>query len=325
MSTSSGSSADIDLHDLCEALVLEHGPQTLEWLARRARRLRRDARIDEETILRLLECSTLLVPRPSDQIDHLIRVLDGMVLTHRTRAPLAGRADLWGGRLSLLPLLTIAGQAPIPLATGGEVRLSRSGEDVLVGPAGWLPDVGRFELVGLRLRDGALEAQKVEASEVADLPSQAAARRIISDHYRRERWWRGEDELESRPAELTRALTLARLEDPDLLATPFPPLDELLYNALEEARDEHHWRDFGAMRQDECISFSIQGMPVALHRELSARARLYGMSNDQFVIAMLGHLAWRTAFAEDCEPFAPFWDPEAPVTPPTPLRLIDAD
>jgi hypothetical protein len=34
------------------------------------------------------------------------------------------------------------------------------------------------------------------------------------------------------------------------------------------------------------------------------------MSLDQLVIAILGHLAWRTPFAEDCEPFDDYWDPE---------------
>ncbi|HET6560284.1 MAG TPA: hypothetical protein VFG72_00265 [Marmoricola sp.] len=43
--------------------------------------------------------------------------------------------------------------------------------------------------------------------------------------------------------------------------------------------------------------------------ELDARARRYGMSFAQYVIAVLGHLAWRTPFAEDMEPWED-WDPE---------------
>ena len=59
----------------------------------------------------------------------------------------------------------------------------------------------------------------------------------------------------------------------------------------------------------ESVSISLQGMPVGLHNELSRRADLFGMTLDQYVIAVLGHLGWRTPFAEDLEP----WDGWAPV------------
>ncbi len=35
------------------------------------------------------------------------------------------------------------------------------------------------------------------------------------------------------------------------------------------------------------------------------------MSLDQFVVAVLGHLAWRTPFAEDMEPWE-HWSPDQP-------------
>jgi len=119
---------------------------------------------------------------------------------------------------------------------------------------------------------------------------------------RRERWFTGSDDPENRPAEVVNAIALALLEEPALLADPLPPLDELLHDALE---DQHHfhWRDFAAHRQGDTVSFSISGMPEALHVELSRRAHRYGMSFDQYVIAVLGHLAWRTPFAEDMEPW----------------------
>ncbi|MHB1474189.1 MAG: hypothetical protein ACYCV4_11325 [Dermatophilaceae bacterium] len=50
-------------------------------------------------------------------------------------------------------------------------------------------------------------------------------------------------------------------------------------------------------------------MPEALDVELRHRAEKYGMSHDQLVIAMLGHLAWRTPFAEDMGPWDA-WDPD---------------
>ena len=59
------------------------------------------------------------------------------------------------------------------------------------------------------------------------------------------------------------------------------------------------------------MSFCLGAMPVALHSELSRRAEQYGMSFDQFVIAILGHLAWRTPFAENIEPWEQ-WLPDGP-------------
>jgi hypothetical protein len=50
-------------------------------------------------------------------------------------------------------------------------------------------------------------------------------------------------------------------------------------------------------------------MPEALYIELTRRADVYGMSPDQYVIAVLGHLAWRTPFAEDMEPFEDWLPP----------------
>lgn len=70
------------------------------------------------------------------------------------------------------------------------------------------------------------------------------------------------------------------------------------------------------------VSFSIAGMPDALHMELNSRAHRYGMSLDQYVIAVLGHLAWRTPFAEDMQPWEN-WDPER--TQSSVLKLSSVD
>jgi hypothetical protein len=118
--------------------------------------------------------------------------------------------------------------------------------------------------------------------------------------------------LESRPAELVRAITLAHLEDPTVFAEPLPPLDELLYDPLEQQVDAHHWREMAECRQEFTVSFSITGMPEYLHNELSRRAQVYGMSFDQYVIAVLGHLAWRTPFAEDMQPWESWWPNSRP-------------
>lgn len=305
---------DHRLHETIVGLVREHGPQPLSWLVPRARRERKDARIDEQALIGVIECSTILVPRIDGRIGWLGDALDGIVLTQRVRAPLAGRTDLWGG-ISIQPLLNIAAYAALPLAGGGEVIRMESGQDVLVGPPGWLPDVPRFGLVALRWQGGTLSVEPVPDDDHHTPEHLQGVRSLVVDHYRRERWWSGQDDLVSRPGELVRAITLAKMEDPGFLSVPHPPLDELLYNPLERDVDEQHWRDFAAVRQNECVSFHLGGVPVALDMELKARARMYGMSLDQFVIAVLGHLAWRTPFAEDCEPFD-FWDPDRrrPVT-----------
>jgi hypothetical protein len=307
----SGSEIQVDheLHDVLVTMVREHGAQPLAWLVPRARRARRDARVDDAAVVRVIESSTCLVWLPDGRIDWLGRVLDGMVLTQRARAPLAERNDLWTG-IALQPLIVLASYGALPLSGGGEVSLAESGQDVLVGPEGWLPDVPRFGLVALTWKDGELSAHAVlHESTGQELPLLQQMRERVAAHYRRERWWSGADDLESRPGELVRALTLARLEDPDFLTEPLPPLDELLYNPLEQEVDAHHWRDFAAARQPETVSFHLGEVPAALHMELSRRARLFGMSLDQFVIAVLGHLAWRTPFAEDCEPYD-YWAPD---------------
>lgn len=302
---------DHQLHDTLVTIAREHGPQPWEWLVQRARRDLGDPRIDEQAVARAFEASTLLVPTVDGRVGWLGEVLDGMVLTQRARAPLADRPDLWC-TVAMQPLLALAEVTPLPLASGGEVTVMPSGEDVLVGPPGWLPDVDRHGLVGLRWVGGLLSAEAVAEEDVPGPEQAQAVRALVAHHYRRERWWSGEDDLGSRPAELVRAITLARMEDPELFTTVQLPLDELLHNPLDRDVDVHHWRDFAAARQCESVSRHLMDIPAALDRELNARARMYGMSFDQFVIAILGHLAWRTPFAEDCEPFEDFWVPDRP-------------
>lgn len=302
------STIDHALHIELERLVRERGPCEVAMLVRLARKARRDARIDEEAVASSVDSSTLLVWRPEGTVDHLLRVLDGMVLTQRVRAPLAGRADLWA-TVSLQPLLNIAAYTAVPLADGrGEVTRASSGHEVLLGPTGWLPDIPRYGVVGLRLVNGTVEVEPVDESAYPELAQQQRVRELLVQHYRLERWYTGTDDLASRPGEMVRALGHAKLEDPDLLCTPHPPLEELLSLALEKDRDVHYWREFAAQQEFTC-AFYVNGMPDALRIELDARATRYGMSFDQYVIAVLGHLAWRTPFAEDMEPWQD-WEPQ---------------
>ena len=281
----------------------------MEFLARLARKETRDARVTDDEVEGRIASSPVLIGRPDGGVAHLSHALEGSVLTQRVRSSTARRNDLWT-TLALMPYFLLAVDNPLPLASGGELRAAAFGHAALVGPDGWLPEVAPWELVALALRDGKIHTCAVQESDLGDLARHQRVRELIARHYRRERWFTGSDDPENRPAEVVNAIALALLEEPALLAKPLPPLDELLHDAL---KDQHHfhWRDFAAHRQGDTVSFSISGMPEALHVELSRRAHRYGMSFDQYVIAVLGHLAWRTPFAENMEP-CEHWSPDQP-------------
>lgn len=286
--------------------IVRDKPSDVAWLTARARRLLRDARVDEEAVYGAVCASTLLVERPDGTVDHLGRLLDGCVFTQRVRGPLDGRRDLWA-TAALQPLLNLFVDGPLLADGGGEVRRSPFGQEALVGPDGWLPVADPYTLVGVRLLGGALRCEPVDPDTLPSLPDQQRVAELIAAHYRRERWWTGQDDVGALPGELVHAITLAKLEDPRLFSTPLPPLDELLHDPLEQAADRHHWRDFAATRQLGSVSFRLTGVPQSLHAELDGRAQRYGMALDQYVIAVLGHLAWRTPFAEDMEPWEGWW------------------
>ncbi len=296
----------LELHEVLADLVIDHGPQDPATLATRARRLLRDARITTERIEETADAVTTLVLRPDGRVDHLAHVLDGIVLTHRARGPLGDRTDLWLGR-GVQPFLTLACLHPLPLASGGEARIATSGAPALVGPAGWLPEARRGDLVGLRWREGRLSVALVDPAHLAGPREELHVRTLMSERCARERWFR-DDDPEQLAALVVHCLALARLEDPGLLSTPHAPLDEILHDPVA-ARPADQWRDLAVGRQEDGLTFCVDGMPGALHAELGRRARQYGMTFDQFVIALLGHLAWRTPFAEDLEPWEG-WLPE---------------
>lgn len=180
---------------------------------------------------------------------------------------------------------------------------------MLVGPPGWLPDAERGDLLALRWSNGELSASLLDPIDLAPPAEEGHVRELLAERLDAERWWSDDDAVE-RTRLLTRALGLARLEDPELLSTPHAPLDELLFEPLAE-RSREVWRDFAATRQCEQTTLTLDQVPVRLERELERRATRYGMSRDQFVVALLGHLAWRTPFAEDMEPWDQ-WLPERP-------------
>jgi hypothetical protein len=248
----------------------------------------------------------------------LIDLLEGQTLTHRVEAGTAGRTDLWTN-LSLQPLFTYAGIDPLPLLTGGELTTAKFGHAALVGPAGWLPDVPAGGLVGLTVEDGRVRVTPMHEGVAASPKHEQEVRALLARHIREEAWWSDFGEP-NREAELTRAIGSALLEDPDLFAVPVSPLIELLHDILTEHSRRHLFDDTAAWEAGPVVALSIAGMPEYLHQELSRRAQKYGMSLDRFVVATLGHAAWRTPFAEDLGPWED-WDIARPASPPTPLRL----
>lgn len=254
-----------------------------------------------------------LVGLPDGRVSHLVHVLEGQWFCQRVRACTTGRRDLWVTS-ALAPITTVLIEGDLPLVSGGLAQMAEHLHTAILGPPGWLPEVQAGGLLGLRLVGGSLE---IAVADESDLPPSAAAdvRNLIARHYRNEFWW-VDDEPTVRHT-LTRAIAASVLEDPTLLTNQRPPLDELLIDPLQEAF-RTHWRDASAWRAGENVSFCISGMPSALHSEIARRAAVYGMSEDQYVILALGHLAWRTPFAEDMEPWDS-WFPEAPIAKVLPL------
>jgi hypothetical protein len=295
---------DFNTHELHDTLItlLQDGPQPLEWLARRARQVRRDARIDEDVVRDVVHSSSLLVGAPDEHVGLLIDHLDGQVLTHRVTAPTAGRTDLWSN-LALQPLAVCAIHFPLRLAAGGELRAAAFGHEALVGPPGWLPDVQAGTLLALSVSGRQVAVQPLPQGTDASPQEEQAVRAALGRHYRRE-LWEIHDQMGERPAELNRAIGHALLENPQLLAKPVSPLNELLYDALEQDRQDHVFLQGSRWAGDESISFHIHDMPASLYSELAQRAGRYGMSFDHYVVAVLGLAAWRTPFAEDLGP----WD-----------------
>ena len=257
---------------------------------------------DPQRVELIVDQSRQLIRHPSGAVTHVMDTLEGVMFTHRVRGALSGRTDLWLG-LSVQPFTDLAMDGPLPLADGGEAVLGADLQGVLVGPQGWLPDVPRHGLVGLTWREGTLEVSGVDPDDLPSPADEQHVRRVVAEYCERERWWSDPQGPEERAWMVLGAVAYARMEDQEFLATAHLPLDEVLIDPFE-VKAADHWREYAASKQQESVSFCLGAVPVALHNELSRRATQYGMSFDQYVIAILGHLAWRTPFAEDIEP----WD-----------------
>ena len=281
------------------------GPLPLDVLTQQVRRqLRRP--VDEDEVAEAVYSMLTLVGLPDGRVTHLLHHLEGQVLTTRVRSSTVGRRDLWTTP-ALLPLTLILSDGPLPLTTGGVLRAAEHLNPALVSDDDWLPARQAGELVGLRITDGHVEPLAIDELQGTAKEHQAV-RAMLSRRLRHERYF-GDPDDEDLGFDLVRAVVRAVAEDPDLLRTPVPPLDELTH-LVHERSDNFRWRDLAAWRGEEAASFSVTGMPEVLYNELSRRATRYGMSFDEYVIAVLGHLGWRTPFAEDLGPWEQ-WEPAA--------------
>ena len=315
--------SNLDPAELSVALrVLDDGPADVEWLTQRLRRELRDARLDEKQVAAAVQSTTVLVGRPDGRVSRLIDLLEGQTLTHRVTVGTANRTDLWTN-LSLQPLHACALMAPIPLATGGALRAAEFGHAALVGPQGWLPDVPPGAILALSVRHGQLRIASLPSGTSASPEQEQAVRATLARHIREEAWWSDFGDPD-RAGELNRAFGHALLEDPDLFRVPVSPLIELLHDVLSEHSRRHLFDDTAAWDTGEVVAFSVAGMPQALHGELSRRAGRYGMSLDRFIVATLGHAAWRTPFAEDLGPWED-WDLSDAGRAPAPRQLRPVD
>jgi hypothetical protein len=287
--------------------LLRGGPAEPDWLARRLRHEFKDARLTSEKVAATVDAATVFVGRPDGRVCRLLDVLEGQTLTHRVTASTADRRDLWTN-LSLQPLLVSAMFEPIPLDTGGELVAAEFGHDALLGPEGWLPEVPPGGLLAIGVKDGHVHVEALPHGVTASPEHEQRVRATVARHVRDEGWW-SMDANPNRVAELNRAIGHALVEDPDLFRVPVSPLVELLHDVLSEHSRRHLFDDTAAWEAGEVVSFTVAGMPEYLYGELSRRANKYGMSLDRFIVATLGHAAWRTPFAEDLGPWEE-WDLE---------------
>jgi hypothetical protein len=247
---------------------------------------------------RVVDLSALLIGRPDGRVTTLLDLLDGQVLTHQVKTPTAGRTDLWT-REGLEPLFASAATAEVLLVSGERLRVAEHGHRALLGPPGWLPEAAAGDYLAFAVRRGRVSVNLVDSAAFPSLPDQQDVRAVLSRHLHA---FHGFEDLIPRELQINRALGHALLERPDLLSQPIPPLEELLHRPLEIAEQDHFARNVAAWCGGT-VSFGIEGMPESLHGELQARAHRYGMSFDQYVVAVLSHLAWRTPFAEDLGPW----------------------
>lgn len=147
--------------------------------------------------------------------------------------------DLLGARLAE-ELLGFAVELGLPTADGADAALrelvdERRHARILHGPEGWLPALGRGQLLGLRVRSGTLEPLAIEPREIHGPHVARAASRVAS----LAQLVLGPDPSWFGPAvlPLEGLLELVATEAPEILRRPLPPFEEVVRRAGLEALD----------------------------------------------------------------------------------------
>jgi len=185
-----------------------------------------------------------------DQLPGAVLLPDGTTVTHRLiEAEAAGGFVAYGPDLEPLgPLLADHGHLHL---AGGEVAEPDIEDDrqVLVGPAGWLGEVGAGELIGFRIAGEEVEVARVDApGAIVGLGDRLRA--AFDD-------LNGGDGM---PVPVTELLATALAERSGLEPVVLPPLGELLPSCGFELRGGHaapegaDWETFGRIQAAAAVA-----------------------------------------------------------------------
>jgi len=210
------------IHAFCHEQLMTHGPLTLEALTD----LAVAAGVTHSGTPHVSVRKSLrgrAVPMPDGRLATPLWLLEGRVLT--THAVGENGFSYNADGASDVALLTPALRTgPVPLASGGELRAPSSWGYGWRAPKGW-PGVapGDGELLGLRIRDGALHVELVREDDALQQRGQALAAALEDAQLD---LFLGDPAAVSR--RLTEALWASLATDPGLLTEPVPPLSECI-------------------------------------------------------------------------------------------------
>lgn len=261
-------------------MLLDHGPLTLDELHALAVERGLTKSKNATSLRYALDCDDYVV-RPDGRYDTAERLLRGQVFTTRPRP---GERDgvLWTHR-DLDPYHSLR---RMPLADGGELRRGEGAVESWTGPSGWLPTTVAGELLALGWDGRAMHVSVVDDAPLCDSDVVRDVREVLSRHARSEHRYG----LPSVPrASLTRTVLSALVEDPQLFATPLPPLREML-PLPEDLRPSD-----GEAGLDPGLLARIVEVPVAVrvHDELARRADLIGERLPDYLSMLLSAAADR--------------------------------
>lgn len=225
------------ISSFCHDLLLTEGPLPLPTLARRAADAGVTRARDPEAAVRSA-IAHAEVELPDGCWHTPLHLLEGRILT-ASRLPLRGAPwaedHVDGVEYDVAPLERALRCGPVPLSGGGELRRRGGYRSEWIAPRGW-PDleVEGDELLGLRIRGGALHLERVPITAALQVEGERLAE-AFDDPDSRSRWsyWASDDVA----ADLWPRLAT----DPALLARPAPPLSTCVpafAQALDAQREQ---------------------------------------------------------------------------------------